>query len=154
MKRLLTALLVLLGLPAGALADPAMWVVKDADSTIYLLGTMHALKPGINWRSEKLESAFKSSSQYWMEADIQEDPAVAGTYVLNFGTDSRHPLAEKLKPEDYALFLKVVAARGLAEDRVRFVRPWFATLLLTGQMFDTNGYESANGVDRALETDA
>jgi len=154
MKRLLAFLLLLLGIPAAAFADPAMWVVKSKDSTVYLLGTIHALKPGVNWRSDKLAAAFGASSEYWMEADIQEDPAIAGTYVLNFGTDSRHPLSEKLTPDDYALFLKSVARHGLDEGRVRFVRPWFATLLLTGDAVGGSGYDSANGVDRALESDA
>jgi uncharacterized protein YbaP (TraB family) len=154
MTRLFAALFLLLGIPAVALADPAMWVVKQKDSTVYLLGTVHALKAGVNWRSPKLEDAFKSSAEYWMEADIQEDPAIAGTYVLNFGTDRRHPLSEKLGTDDYALFVKLLGERGLSEDKVRFARPWFATLLLTGQMFDDKGYDPKNGVDRALETDA
>jgi uncharacterized protein YbaP (TraB family) len=154
MKRLLAAFLLFLGVPTAAFADPAMWVVKQKDSTVYLLGTVHALKPGVDWRSPKLEDAFKSSGEYWMEADIQEDPAIAGTYVLNFGTDSRHPLSEKLSANDYALFVKLAGDRGLAEERVRFARPWFATLLLTGQVFDDKGFDPMNGVDRALETDA
>jgi hypothetical protein len=154
MKRLLAAFLLFLGVPTAAFADPAMWVVKQKDSTVYLLGTVHALKPGVDWRSPKLEDAFKSSGEYWMEADIQEDPAIAGTYVLNFGTDSRHPLSEKLSANDYALFVKLAGDRGLTEERVRFARPWFATLLLTGQVFDDKGFDPMNGVDRALETDA
>ena len=32
-------------LGAPALAQPAMWAVKDADSTIYMLGTVHLLRP-------------------------------------------------------------------------------------------------------------
>jgi len=28
---------------------PALWQVKDADTTIYLFGTVHVLKPGIDW---------------------------------------------------------------------------------------------------------
>lgn len=153
-KSLLLAAVLALGLPALARADPAMWVVKSKDSTVYLLGTIHALKPGVHWRSDKLAAAFDASREYWMEADIQEDPAIAGTYVLNFGTDSRHPLSEELTPDDYALFLRSVAKQGLGEDRVRFVRPWFATLLLTGQAVGGSGYDSMNGVDRALETEA
>ncbi len=27
-------------------ADPALWVVRDEDTTIYLFGTVHVLKPG------------------------------------------------------------------------------------------------------------
>ena len=38
-----SAALALLASPAHA--EPAMWVVKDADSTIYLLGTFHLTKP-------------------------------------------------------------------------------------------------------------
>ncbi|MGJ3626244.1 TraB/GumN family protein [Sphingomonas sp. MMS24-JH45] len=33
-------------------ADPALWVVKDADTTIYLFGTIHVLKPGLTWFDE------------------------------------------------------------------------------------------------------
>ena len=27
--------------------DPAIWVVKDDDTTVYLFGTVHILKPGL-----------------------------------------------------------------------------------------------------------
>ena len=37
--------LALTGWTAPALAQPAFWVVRDADSTIYLLGTIHLLNP-------------------------------------------------------------------------------------------------------------
>ena len=154
MKRLLLALLLLLGIPSAALGDPAMWVVRTKDSTVYLLGTIHALKPGVNWRSDKLAAAFLSSGEYWMEADIQEDPAIAGTYALNFGTDSRNPLSEKLSAGDYALFMKAMTARGMSEGKLRLLRPWLATLLLTGGIIESGGYDPMNGVDRALETDA
>ena len=30
-------------------ADPALWVVRDADTTVYLFGTIHVLKPGLSW---------------------------------------------------------------------------------------------------------
>ncbi|MEQ1689527.1 MAG: TraB/GumN family protein, partial [Sphingopyxis sp.] len=30
-------------------ADPALWVVRDADTTIYLFGTIHVLRPGLSW---------------------------------------------------------------------------------------------------------
>ena len=30
-------------------ADPALWVVRDQDTTVYLFGTIHVLKPGLSW---------------------------------------------------------------------------------------------------------
>jgi uncharacterized protein YbaP (TraB family) len=153
-KRVLLAALLLLGLATAALADPAMWVVRSKDSTVYLLGTIHVLKPGVHWRSDKLTAAFRASSEYWMEADLDTNPAIAVTYALNFGMDSEHPLSEKLDGKDYALFVKLVTARGLREGQVRFARPWFASLLLTESAFSADGYDPMLGVDRSLEDDA
>jgi uncharacterized protein YbaP (TraB family) len=156
--RTVTLAAALLGLAplaaAPARAEPAMWVVKDADTTIYLLGTIHVLKSDTEWRSDKLQAAFTASDQYWMEADIEEDPAIAQTYALNFGVDSQHPLAEKLSPADYAQFLKLTAAMNIPEDRVTHMRPWLATMLLQRGAITGNGYDPKYGVDRALEDDA
>jgi uncharacterized protein YbaP (TraB family) len=139
---------------APAHAEPAMWVVKDEDATVYLLGTIHVLKSETQWRSDKLQAAFKASDQYWMEADIEEDPAIAQTYAMNFGIDSQHPLAEKLSPADYAQFLKLIGAMNIPEAHVAHMRPWLATMLLQRGMILGNGYDPRYGVDRALENDA
>ena len=52
MKPSLLARLLLglaLCLPAAAFAKPALWVVKDADTTIYLFGTVHLLPDDTDW---------------------------------------------------------------------------------------------------------
>ena len=38
-------------------ADPAIWVVKDKDTTIYLFGTVHILKPNLMWFDEAVKTA-------------------------------------------------------------------------------------------------
>jgi uncharacterized protein len=40
---------------------PALWMVKDADTTIYLFGTIHALKPGMPWFGGQVAQAFGES---------------------------------------------------------------------------------------------
>src|SRR3546814_11116375 len=35
--------------PSGPEARPAMWLVADDDTKIYILGTMHALPRGTDW---------------------------------------------------------------------------------------------------------
>ncbi len=59
-----SAFLALFASPAHA--EPAMWVVKDADSIVYLLGTVHMMKPGFNWHSDKIDAAFESSDELWL----------------------------------------------------------------------------------------
>ena len=43
--------------------SPALWAVRDADTTIYLFGTIHALRPGMPWFGGKVEQAFADSSK-------------------------------------------------------------------------------------------
>src|ERR1700760_663528 len=54
-------------------ADPALWVVKDKDTTIYLFGTVHVLKPGLSWFDEGVKKAFDSSDELVLEI-VQPDP--------------------------------------------------------------------------------
>ena len=48
---------------AGGDADPALWVVKDKDTTVYLFGTIHVLKPGLSWFDEAVKGAFDRSDE-------------------------------------------------------------------------------------------
>jgi uncharacterized protein YbaP (TraB family) len=153
----LRALSVTLGVLCGAgtaAADPAMWVVKDADSTVYLLGTIHVLKPGVSWRSEKLDAALKSSDEYWMEADIEADPAIAQTYAMNFGMDSRRSLAEAVGEANFAKVLDVAKRYDIPTDQLHRMRPWLATMVLMRAQVVGTGYDPELGVDRTLEKEA
>src|SRR5512145_656879 len=47
--------------PARDTAGPALWKVADADTTIYLFGTMHILPDKANWRTEPVAEAISNS---------------------------------------------------------------------------------------------
>jgi uncharacterized protein YbaP (TraB family) len=155
-----TALRVLslaLGLACGAraaAADPAMWVVKDADSTVYLLGTIHVLKPGVNWRSEKLDAALKSSSEFWMEADLLADPAIVQTYAMNFGMDSQKPLARSIGEENFKKFMALAERLGVPTRDLHQLRPWLAAFVLMRAQMVSVGYDPALGVDQTLQKES
>src|SRR3954469_22862665 len=53
-RSFLAALIFILLAAVEANAEPAMWVVRDADSTIYLIGTMHLLKHDAEWKADKV----------------------------------------------------------------------------------------------------
>ena len=89
MKTSLTALGLLLALPACAQqpaaqaparaandADPALWVVKDKDTTIYLFGTIHVLKPGLTWFDEAVKTAFDRSNEVKLELVMPDQAAM------------------------------------------------------------------------------
>ena len=83
----------------GEDADPALWVVKDEDTTIYLFGTVHYLKPDTKWRSKKMDQALKSSSELVLEVAGLDDPARVAPLMRSYGLDMAHPLSTKLTPQ-------------------------------------------------------
>src|SRR5690242_2775728 len=60
--------------PATAPAAPAMFVVRDADTTIYIFGTFHALDGQSQWLSESVRDAFEQSNELVLETVIPEQP--------------------------------------------------------------------------------
>src|SRR3954470_1601184 len=55
-------------------ANPALWVVRDADTIIYLFGTFHLLD-GRPWFNDEVRTAFDGSDELVMEAVLPENPA-------------------------------------------------------------------------------
>ena len=59
--------------------SPPLWVVRDADSTIYLFGTVHLLKSATAWRTPKVEAALSESQEVWLElAETGDEAASTG----------------------------------------------------------------------------
>lgn len=145
---------LLLQLAGPASAEPAMWVVKDADSTVYLLGTFHLVKPGTPWWSDKIDSAFKSSDELWLEAIEDEQSGSLQLLVLTNGLDPRHPLSSKLSAEDFAALDEAAKAAGLRAAGLDPMRPWLAALTLTVVPLLKQGYDPKQGVDKTLEASA
>ena len=55
--------------------QPALWVVSDADTTIYLFGTFHALDSDTGWFSSTVRAAFELSDELVLETLVPDDPA-------------------------------------------------------------------------------
>src|SRR5205814_897209 len=85
--------LSLIALPA--FAEPALWVAKQGGATVYLFGTVHALKPELKWETPKIARAFAESQELWLEAD-DADAKTMQPIVAQLGIDRAHPLSSKL----------------------------------------------------------
>ena len=67
LQRLLAPIAALLTLGSASAASsapyaarPALWAVSDADTTVYLFGTIHLLPENYQWRSAKIDQAVSS----------------------------------------------------------------------------------------------
>jgi uncharacterized protein YbaP (TraB family) len=61
--------------PPAAHTEPALFVVHDADTTIYIFGTFHALDAKSQWFNDKIRDAFEQSDELVLETLIPEAPS-------------------------------------------------------------------------------
>ena len=60
---------------AQAPSRPALWVVSDRDTIVYLFGTFHALDDRTHWFGHSVKAAFDASDELVLETIVPEDPA-------------------------------------------------------------------------------
>jgi uncharacterized protein YbaP (TraB family) len=56
-------------------ATPALWEIRDADTTIYLFGTFHTLDERTAWFGDKVRTAFDQSGELVLETIVPADQA-------------------------------------------------------------------------------
>ena len=60
--------------PVPANANPAIFVVRDADTVVYIFGTFHALDGQSEWFNDQVKDAFDKSNELVLETLIPETP--------------------------------------------------------------------------------
>lgn len=131
-------------------AGPPLWVVKDADSAVYLFGTVHYLRPGTAWGSDKADAAFAAADQFWVEVADQDDPSVVAAVAQQHGVTPDRPLSSILSAEDFAAFDKAAQGIGANGAALDAYRPWLAAFMVAGAAPMQAGYRPEAGVDKTL----
>ncbi|ODN69243.1 TraB/GumN family protein [Methylobrevis pamukkalensis] len=135
---------VLPALPAAA--EPALWVARDDDSTVYILGTIHVLKPGTAWLTPEIRARFDHADELILEADIRS-PMLS--VIATLGTSPDRPLSQRLSPDDLAYVKRVAADLGADFPTLDPLRPWLAAVTLSSIAAQNAGYRD-QGADLQL----
>ena len=132
-------------------ADPAIWVVKDPDTTIYLFGTFHALDGKHAWFNDEVKTAFDKSGELVLEIPPMEDKAALQPIIMKYAFDaSGKPLSEKLSPAAKEKYTKALAAIGAPPTAFDKFRPFFAALTLVTLNAQKLGFTGENGAEAVL----
>ena len=137
--------------PALPDADPAMWVVKDEDTTIYLFGTFHALDGKTDWFNDEVKTAFDRSDELMLEALIPDDPASMQPIVMKYALDkSGKTLTSKLSPEGQKLLAAALTAMGAPVTAFDSFKPFFASMTLAAIGMQKMGISADKGAEKTL----
>lgn len=134
--------------------DPALWVVKDDDTTIYLFGTIHILRPGLSWFDEAVKDAFDASDELVMEI-VQPDLAEAAKLISVLGVDQDGiALRDRLSADERAKYETELAAINYPIAGFDRFEPWFAGITLSSLPLLAKGYDLDSGVEKELTRSA
>ena len=134
--------------PARPDADPAMWVLKDDDTTIYLFGTFHGLDGKTDWFNDEVKAAFDASDEVVVEAIMPEDQAAMQPLIVKYAVDaSGKTLTSKLSAEMKTKYEKTMAGIGIPAQAFEPLEPWFVTMALTAVAGQKIGLKPEHGAD-------
>ena len=130
--------------------DPALWVVKDADTTIYLFGSVHILKPGLGWFDDGVKTAFDASDQLVLE--LVELPAAEVQAMFGkFAMDQKgKALRSKMNDADRAVYEAAMGKLGIPAAAFDPFEPWAAAMTLSLLAMQKSGFDPNSGVEKQL----
>lgn len=133
---------------------PALWAISDADSTIYLFGTVHVLRPDTAWGSPKVDAAFDSASSVILEISNPDDQSAIGPLVQQYGVDPTRPLSSLLTAEEITRLNVAAQSIGASAAALDPLRPWLVALSLSMAPLVKAGYDPQSGVELILKARA
>lgn len=135
-------------------SKPAIWVVKDKDTTIYLFGTFHLIKPGTPWFNEAVKKAYDKSDTLVTEILNPANDAAGQQMSLKYmASNDGKKLSERLTPEQLAKYKTYLAARSLPLEAFDALDPWAAGLALTLMQYMKSGATPEAGAEAVLSAD-
>lgn len=146
-------LLAACGSPAPAekeVAKPAMWLVEDDDTRLYLLGTMHALPATTDWDHGKVGAAIAAADELVLELSPAELAKVVGVFQRLAPRTAPLPVERRL-PADALASYRALEASGPGQPFDGDTLDDWAVMVLMGQRVAQNAALSpANGVETRL----
>ena len=138
---------------------PAIWLLSDEDTKIYLFGTSHMLPPGFKWRSPALDKVVGEASELVVEsyASPETEDALVEKLVLLMFLEKPKPILERVPENRRAELARLVEKSPIPTEALDSFRTWAVGLLLgLGQILGSYGIEDpeqAPGVEDILEAE-
>lgn len=137
----------------AAAAGPALWVVADEDTAIYLFGTVHTMPDDVDWQSAAVHDALAGADELVTEIDLTPEaiakiPAIAlSTGMFTDGSTVRSVMSG----EDRARYETALTAAGIPVESFDALEPWLASLQLVQIAYQRAGLSPERGVEKILE---
>ena len=150
--RYLLPVLALLGLAMPVQAEPAIWAVRDKDSTIWLFGSIHVLPVGMQWQTGLFNGILANADKVVFETDLRGDileQIGAQAFVRGVYVDGSL-LTDRLNDDEEARLRLAAETIGMPIGPMLAMRPWMAANAIEAQALAGRGADGP-GVELLLQ---
>ena len=137
--------------PAAPSPRPALWKLADADTTIYLFGSIHVLPDDYKWRTPVFDAALAKADSLVLEIVVDDpkadDAATMQKLALSPGLP---PLLDRVAPADRKALAALIAESKIPTATLDAMETWAAALSLASNMVASLKMSPDNGVERQL----
>lgn len=112
---------------------PAIWLIEDEDTKIYLFGTVHVFPAALQWRSAALERVIAEADELVMETPDASAAEMGGggeMAIMQMGKSV--PILERVSPQVRPLLQAALEATPMPIDFYDQLHTWAVAFLLTG----------------------
>jgi hypothetical protein len=124
-----------------------MWKVGRGETSLYLLGSIHALKEDAYPLPPAIEAAFAEAEIAVFEIDVDDMPKAAIKMMAAGSLEKGRTLEEVVGPETWAEFETHVRKSGIDASFYQGMKPWMAALTVAAFELTQHGYLAAAGLD-------
>ncbi|MEM9810781.1 MAG: TraB/GumN family protein [Pseudomonadota bacterium] len=128
----------------------AMWKVGDEDTTVYLVGTVHLMQPGVRWQTPQIMAAFDIADAVYLEADVLSREAQRAMGVV---VKQTAPNPDSFKLSTYYDATQKTRINAVLEGismnlgQLDEYRPWFAAMQVSVLAMIEAGGDPAYGAE-------
>lgn len=133
--------------------SPALWEVTGPDGAHgWLFGTVHALPPGVEWRTRAVDVALEEADMLVVEvAELGDRDTARAAFERLARSSGLPPLSQRVPQADRPALATFMDRAGMDDADFADLESWAAALLLANAARSHGG---GNGVDHALLSSA
>ena len=144
---------------AGAVPRPAIWLLADDDTRIYMFGTIHMLPPNLQWRSAAFDDVVRQADELVLEVAEDGGSETPESIAPLMMLAKAEPIVDRVSPERREALREMIEALGLSVEAFDRFQTWAAAMTiavasLAQSLAGPDGSpEDITGVEDALRVD-
>ncbi|MEM1037205.1 MAG: TraB/GumN family protein [Pseudomonadota bacterium] len=137
--------------------SPALWSLSDEDTKIYIFGTVHLLRPEVEWRFPAFDAALDEADTVVVEVDMfspEGEQAYMSEFLPRGMYEGGRTLRGALNADDEAVIEEAMKKANVPLDAFNTFEPWMVGVNIGAMQIVAQGYDPNSGVEKVVLSEA